>query len=236
MTEEEVADITITASDGGKFKAYLAMPTRTPAPAVVLLQEVYGVNRFMKRITDYWASQGFIAASPDVYWRFDPENPLDPETPGHRELARAKGAKLDLDKAVEDITALVEHLRRMPECTGKVGTSGYCLGGKLAYLQGTRGTADCNVSYYGVGIEKLLGEAGNLKKPLMLHMGEIDSWTPLEVRKQLDGVLGGFAHVTSYVYPKTDHAFAREGASTDVPAMRELANGRTLEFFRRHLG
>jgi carboxymethylenebutenolidase len=236
MTEGKVADITITASDGGKFQAYLAMPKRTPAPALVLLQEVYGVNRFMKRISDYWASQGFIAASPDVYWRFDPNNPLDPETPGHREKARAKGAELDVDKAVEDITTLVEHLRRMPECTGKVGTSGYCLGGKLAYLQGTRGTADCNVSYYGVGIEKLLGEAGNLRKPLMLHMGEIDSWTPLEVRKQLDGVLSGFAHVTSYVYPKTDHAFAREGASTDVPAMRELANGRTLEFLRQHLG
>lgn len=230
-----MADITITAPDGGRFKAYMTMPKRTPAPGLVLLQEVYGVNRFMKRITDHWASQGFLAVCPDVYWRFDPDNPLDPETPGHRDLARAKGAKLDVDKAVEDITALVEHIRGMPECSGKVGTSGYCLGGKLAYLQAARGTADCNVSYYGVGIEKLLGEAGNIKKPLMLHMGEIDPWTPPEVRKQLDGVLGGFAHISSYVYPKTDHAFAREGASSDVPAMRALANERTLEFLRQHL-
>jgi carboxymethylenebutenolidase len=230
-----VTDITVTASDGGTFNAYLSKPEKTPAPAVVILQEVYGVNRFIKRISDYWAAQGFLVASPDIYWRMEPGIVLDPETPGHREQARDWGQKLDVDKAVEDITALVEHLRAMPECTGKVGVSGYCLGGKLAYLQGTRGTADCNVSYYGVGIENHLGEASNLKNPLMMHIGEADSWTPPEVRKQLDGVLSGFMHVTSYLYEGTDHAFAREGASTDVPAMRALANGRTLDFFRQHL-
>ena len=230
-----MADITVTASDGGTFNAYLSKPEKTPAPAVIILQEVYGVNRFIKRISDYWASQGFLVASPDVYWRMEPGIVLDPETEGHRDKARAWGQKLDVDKAVEDITSLVEHLRAMPECTGKVGVSGYCLGGKLAYLQGTRGTADCNVSYYGVGIENFLGEASKLKNPLMMHIGEADSWTPLEVRKQLDGVLSGFMHVTSYLYEGTDHAFAREGATSDVPAMRELANGRTLEFFCQHL-
>jgi len=230
-----VSEITVTAKDGGRFKAYFAKPAKTPAPGLVIMQEVYGVNRFIKRISDYWASKGFLVASPDVYWRMEPGIVLDPETPGHRELARAWGQKLDVDKAVDDVTALVEHLRAMPECTGKVATQGYCLGGKLAYLQGTRGTADCNVSYYGVQIEQYLNEAGNLKKPLMMHMGEIDPWTSPEIRKQLDGVLSGFAHVTSYVYEKTDHAFAREGATTDRPEMRELANGRTLEFLRQHL-
>ena len=231
-----MTEISIKAADGGSFNAYMSMPGETPAAAVILLQEVYGVNRFMQRITDHWAAQGFLAVCPDIYWRLGPGIVLDPETPGHREQARAWGQKLDVDQAVEDVTSVVEHLRGRPECTGKVGVSGYCLGGKLAYLEGTRGTADCNVSYYGVGIEGYLGEAGNLKTPLLMHIGEADSWTPPEVRSQLDGVLGGFAHVSSYVYEDTDHAFAREGATTDVPAMRELANGRTLEFFRRHLG
>ena len=231
-----MTEISIRAADGGTFNAYMSTPGTTPAAAVILLQEVYGVNRFMQRITDHWAAQGFLAVCPDIYWRLEPGIVLDPETPGHREQALAWGQKLDVDQAVEDVTSVVEHLRGMPECTGKVGVSGYCLGGKLAYLEGTRGTADCNVSYYGVGIEGYLGEAGNLKTPLLLHIGEADSWTPPEVRSQLDGVLGGFVHVSSYVYEDTDHAFAREGATTDVPAMRELANGRTLEFFRRHLG
>ena len=140
-----MAEISIAASDGGSFNAYLAAPPQQPAAGVVLLQEVYGVNRFMQRITDHWASQGFLAICPDIYWRLEPGIVLDPETPGHREQALAWGQKLDVDKAVEDVTSAVEHVRGMAECSGKVGVSGYCLGGKLAYLEGTRGSADCNV-------------------------------------------------------------------------------------------
>ncbi len=231
-----MTEITITATDGGTFGAYISMPEKTPAPGVVLLQEVYGVNRFIQRITDHWAEQGFVAVAPHMYWRIAPGVVLDPEVDGARDEARALGQKLDIDLAVKDVGAVVSHLRAMPECTGKVGTSGYCLGGKLAYLNAARGDADCNVSYYGVGIEQLLDEAPKIKNPLMLHMGEADPWTPLEVRKQIEGVLAGFAHVGLYSYPDTDHAFAREGASSDVPEMRELANGRTLKFFRKHLG
>ena len=137
-----MADITIDAPDGGSFQAYLSEPAGSPAPALILLQEVYGVNRFMQRITDYWAGEGFLAVCPDLYWRIEPGIVLDPETPGHREQALAAGQKLDVDKAVEDIGAVISHLRGLPECTGKVATSGYCLGGKLAYLTGTRGDAD----------------------------------------------------------------------------------------------
>jgi carboxymethylenebutenolidase len=231
-----MSEITIAAEDGKTFEAYIAMPKTTPAPGVVLLQEVYGVNRFMQRISDHWAGQGYLAVAPHMYWRIAPGVVLDPEVPGARDEARALGQKLDVDQAVKDVGAVVAHLRGMSECTGKVGTSGYCLGGKLAYLNAARGDADCNVSYYGVGIENLLDEAPKIRNPLMLHMGEADPWTPLEVRKQIEGVLAGFMHVSIYHYPDTDHAFAREGASSDVPDMRALANGRTLEFFRKHLG
>ncbi len=228
--------ISIDAPGGGTFQAYRSDPATSPAPALILLQEVYGVNRFMQRIADYWAGQGFLAICPDVYWRIEPGIVLDPETPGHREQALAFGQKLDVDQAVDDIGAAVDQVRAMPDCNGKVATSGYCLGGKLAYLTGTRGNADCNVSYYGVGIETFLNEATNLKSPLLLHIGGADPWTPPEVRKQLDGVLSGFIHVSSYVYEDTDHAFAREGASSDVPDMRELANGRTKDFLHKHMG
>ena len=124
----------------------------------------------------------------------------------------------------------------MPDRVLGLQFRGEALGGKLAYLTGTRGNADCNVSYYGVGIETFLNEATNLTTPLLLHIGGADPWTPPEVRKQLDGVLSGFIHVSSYVYDDTDHAFAREGASSDVPEMRELANGRTRDFLHKHMG
>ena len=218
MNEERNFD----THDGSRFGAYLALPRTLPAPALILLQEVYGVNRFMRRITEYWAAQGFLAACPDVYWRLKPGIVLDPETPGHREQALATGKRLDVDLAVRDLGGLVEQLRGAKECNGRVASAGYCLGGKLAYLLAARGAADCNVSYYGVGIEAHLDEAAKLKRPLLMHIGESDPWTPEPVRAQLREALGALPLVTMHFYPDTGHAFAREGAATDVPARRNF--------------
>ena len=229
-----VSDLTVNTADGS-FGAYLSLPDSEPRPGLVLLQEVYGVNRFMQRISDYWAGQGFVAACPEIYWRIAPGKVLDPETEGHREQALELGQQLDVEQAVEDVGELVEALRGRPECNGKVAVSGYCLGGKLAYLCATRAKVDCAVSYYGVGIEGWLAEADAMSVPLLMHIGEADPWTSEPVRKQLDQALGSRAQVSTYLYPDTDHAFAREGAATDVPPMRELANRRTLEFLNRHL-
>ena len=228
-------DITITGSDG-KFSGYLAKPASGKGPGVLLIQEIFGVNKVMRDLADGFAAQGYVVLCPDLFWRQEPGIQITDKTEAEWQRAFQLYQGFNEAKGVEDLKATLATLRKTEGCSGKVGSVGYCLGGKLAYLQGTRGTADCNVSYYGVGIGAFLSEAGKLRNPLMLHIGESDPWTPLDVRKQLDGVLSGFAHVTSYLYPKTDHAFAREGASTDVPAMRELANGRTLEFLRRHLG
>ena len=228
-------DMSFSAAVGGSFKAYAALPPRLPAPGLVLLQEVYGVNRFMRRIAEYWAGQGFVAVCPDVYWRLQPGIVLDPETPGHREQALETGKRLDVDLAVRDLCGLVEQLRAAGECSGRVAPAGFCLGGKLAYLVGTRGTADCSVSYYGVGIEAHLDEAAKLGKPLLMHIGESDPWTPEAVRARLRDALGANPLVTMHLYPDTGHAFAREGAATDVPAMRELANLRTRAFLEANL-
>lgn len=232
MAEERKFD----GDGGGRFGAFVALPGGPPAPVLVLLQEVYGVNRFMRRITESWAARGFVAVCPDVYWRLKPGIVLDPETPGHREQALETGKRLDVDAAVRDIAGLVEQLRESKECNGRVATAGYCLGGKLAYLVGTRGAADCNVSYYGVGIESHLDEAARLAKPLLMHVGESDPWTPEPVRARLREALGANPLVTMHFYPNTGHAFAREGAATDVPAMRELANERTRAFLGAKLG
>jgi carboxymethylenebutenolidase len=226
------------ATDDGAMGAYLAKPKDVSGtvPAVVILMEVFGVNRFIRRIADYWAEQGLIVLAPDLYWRIRPGIELDPETDGHRDQALKTREGMDIDLAAKDVESCVSHLRGMSECSGKVATSGYCLGGLLAYLSGVRGTADANVSYYGVGIEGYLKEADNLKTPMLLHIGGIDPWTPLPVQRALEAGLGPIAGVETHVYLDTNHAFAREGASADVPAMRMLANDRTKAFFERSLG
>lgn len=230
-----MAEHRIPGPDGGDFAAYVVVPQQTPAPAVILLQEVYGVNRFMQRIADFWAGEGFVAICPELYWRIRPGIVLDPETEGHREKALETRHKMNVDHAVEDVGAAIAYARSLPECTGKVGTSGYCLGGLLAYLTATRGDADCNVSYYGVGIENYLDEASRIRQPLMLHVGEDDPYTPPDVRARLSEVLGPVPGVTIHNYPGVGHAFARDGASADVPQAREQANARTRALFTEAL-
>src|SRR5690606_23963436 len=87
----------IPTQDGGDFAAYVALPQTTPAPAIILLQEVYGVNRFMQKIADFWALEGFIAICPDLYWRIAPGIVLDPETEGHRDRALETRKQMEID-------------------------------------------------------------------------------------------------------------------------------------------
>ena len=233
--ENDLPQISIATADGGSFAAYLALPETTPAPAVICIQEAYGVNRFIRAITDFWASRGFVAISPDIYWRLKPGIELDPEVDGDGDRAMALSGELDRPQAVEDIAAAIGHLRDMAECTGKVGTTGYCLGGLLSYLIGTRHDADCNIGYYPVGMENFLDEADKLNQPIMLHVGEADPYTPPEVQSQLADVLDGNPLASIHSYPDIGHAFARPGASSHVPHAADLANDRSTAFFRKHL-
>ena len=235
-TPRSMPELTIDAGAGQTFGAYAAFPDAGgPAPGLLLLNEVFGVNRFMRAIADTWAGRGFLAVCPKLYWRIDPDFELDPETPGHRERALATRAQFDVDLAVSDTAAAVARLRAMPECSGKVATQGYCLGGLLAFLHAARGEADCDISYYGVGIEEHLGEAAQMTRPLMLHIGEADPWTPAPVREATAAALAGHDAAEIYTYPDTDHAFAREGASAEAAAMKDLANARSEAMLNRVL-
>lgn len=231
-------DIRIAATDGkGEFAAYLAMPKRTPAGAVVMIQEIFGVNRTMRQLSDWVADMGFIAVSPDLFWRQQPGVQLDPDA-GQDQWDQAMKLMqgMDQDKAIEDLKATVAHARRMQGANGKVGTMGFCLGGRLAFLMATRSDADCNISYYGVGLENLLGEAGNIRAPLLLHIAEKDRFVPPEAQKKILDALKGHEHVTCHVYPGVDHAFARMGGHAWDARAATIANGRSAELLARVLG
>lgn len=228
-------EITITALDSGSFSAYLAVPDTSPCPGLVVIQEILGVNSVMRQIADAYAGAGYLAIVPDLFWRQEPGLQLSDQVEAELEKAFQLYESFNEDKGVEDLIATLNTLKNHPSCTGKVGSVGFCLGGKLAYLMATRSDADCNVSYYGVAIENHLHEASNIKQPLMLHIAENDQFVPPEAQAQINTGLKDHPLITIHTYPGANHAFARADSQVYNSEAAELANNRTLEFFQSHL-
>ncbi|MBM3521551.1 MAG: dienelactone hydrolase family protein [Alphaproteobacteria bacterium] len=231
-----MTDIDIQAADGGRFTGYVAGPKSGKGAGILVIQEIFGVNKVMRDLCDGLAAAGYFALCPDLFWRQQPGIQITDKT--EAEWARAfelyKG--FDVAKGVGDLKASLAQLRGVAGCTGKVGTVGYCLGGKLAYLMATRSDADCNVGYYGVAIEADLGEAAKIAKPLMLHIAEKDSLVPPVAQTQIKTALGGNRNVTLHAYAGMEHAFARIGGQHYDKSAADQANARTAAFFKQHLG
>lgn len=227
-------DITISTPDGD-FGGYLASPSAGRGPGIVVIQEIFGVNGFVRETADSFAARGFFALAPDLFWRIKPNIQLTDKTDAEWKQAFDLMGKFNVDAGVKDIQATITHLRHLPGVSGKVGAVGYCLGGLLAYLSATRTDSDASVSYYGVNLDKMIGEVKNVRHPLLLHIAEADEFVPPDARKKiLEGVAGN-PLITAHVYPKMNHAFARMGGAHYDQANAELANGRTATFFRQHL-
>lgn len=226
----------IQAQDGsGSFSAYVAMPDKTPAPAIIAIQEIFGVNESMRQICDQWAAQGYIAVSPDLFWRIEPNIQLTDKTDEEWQQAFDLFNKFDADKGVEDIAATISRVRAHEACTGKVGAVGYCLGGLLAYLTAARTGIDATVGYYGVGIHQRLGEKDTIRTPLMLHIAEEDGFVDKDAQKAMHDGLDSHSLVTLHDYPGVDHAFARPDGVTRNEQAAKLADQRTADFFAEHL-
>ena len=228
-------DITIQAADGGSFSAYLATPETPNGSGVIAIQEIFGVNKVMRDICDGLAAQGYLAISPDLFWRQEPGIQLNV----YDEAEWAKAFKLfggfDQDKAVDDIEATLATLRRTDGFSGKAGAVGYCLGGRMAYLTACRTDIDAAVGYYGVGIDGLLDEAKTMKAPLVLHIAAEDGFVDKAAQAKMHAGLDGNPKVTLYDYAGVDHAFAREGGDHYDAAAAKRANDRTAAFFRSTL-
>ncbi len=227
-------DISITTPDG-EFGGYLASPTAGRGPGVVVIQEIFGVNDFVRATADSFAAHGYFALAPDLFWRIEPNIRLTDKTDAEWKRAFDLMGKFNIDSGVKDIQAAITQLRQLPGVTGKVGTVGYCLGGLLAYLSATRTDSDASVGYYGVNIHQMIGEAKTIRHPLLLHIAASDEYVPPEAQKQIVEGLAGNAQATTYVYPNMSHAFARMGGAHYDQANADLANGRTSTFFRQHL-
>jgi carboxymethylenebutenolidase len=227
--------VKITSFDNKQFDAYLALPSSGYGPGIVVLQEIFGVNDYMRQVCDWYAAHGFVALCPDLFWRQEPGIELTDQTQAEWQKAFQLYQGLDIVKAVEDSAAAVEFLQKHPACTGRVGAVGFCLGGNLAWLLSVRFKPTCAVGYYGVGIEKTLNEVTGLQSHLMLHIAGKDQFCPAEAQKQIHATLDSNSLVTIHDYPDQDHAFGRPGGAHFDEGAAELANLRTLEFFVRYL-
>jgi carboxymethylenebutenolidase len=223
------------STDGGSFEAYVATPAKGRAPAVVILQEIFGVNFHIRAVCDLFAQEGYIAVAPDLFWRIQPGIALS-YTDEDVEKARACHKRFNASLAVTDIAAALKAVRAMPECDSKVGVVGFCLGGKLAFMAAARCEVDAAVCYYPAGVEKDLPDAPRISCPIIIHVGEKDPWTPPELRQRLAAALANHRGAQVRLYPDAGHAFANFSRTTLHKPSYSLAYSRTLALLRRNLG
>ena len=210
-------------------------PKALPAPAVVVLQEVFGVNADIRKTCDELAEQGFIAVAPDLFWRQEPGVDLGVTSEADWQHGLRLYQAYDRDAGVGDIRDTVDAVAKLPDCTGKVALQGYCLGALMTFLTAVRCRVDAAVAYHGADTEKYLGEVDDLHAPLLMHLGEEDEFISKAAQAQIKAALAGKPNATVYSYPGQHHAFARHNGAHYDAAAAALANGRTAEFLHRHL-
>jgi carboxymethylenebutenolidase len=226
--------ITIKGPDGD-FAAYVAHPDKAGGPAVVVIQEIFGVNQVMRDTCDELAREGFLAVCPDLFWRIEPGIDITDQSEAEWKRAFELFNAFEVGPGVRDIAATIDQVRAWPETNGKVGAVGFCLGGLLAFLTACRTDADASVAYYGVGIEQRLPEADKLARPLLMHIAAEDQFVPKPAQDLILKALRNHPQIGIHVYEGRDHAFARKGGEHYDGPDAKLANGRTLAFFRQHL-
>jgi carboxymethylenebutenolidase len=223
-------------TEGGEFSAYLAKPAKTPAPAVVVLHEVFGVNEDIRQTCRELAEAGFIAVAPELFWR--QERGVDLNTWSEEEWKKglALYTAYDRDTGVRDILATVRAAEQLEGATSKVGVMGFCLGGLMSYLTAARHDPDAAVAYHGGDTESYLDEAHSIAAPLLMHLAEEDEYISKDAQRRIRAALTDVPSAKVYSYPGQNHAFARHTGVHYNAKAAALANGRTVAFLKEHLG
>jgi carboxymethylenebutenolidase len=225
-----MATISIAATDGaGSFDAHLVEPAKKPAGAVVLIQEIFGINASIQETAAQIAELGFFVLAPDLFWRQERNVALSDKTQAEWDKAFALMQGFDHETGIADLKATLAAARTLPGANGKAGTVGYCLGGLLAFRMAIESDADINVSYYGVALDNFVGGLDKVRAPLLLHIAGQDEYFPSEGRARLIAAAAGHPQVHTHLYRGADHAFARVGGIHWDARSAWIANGRTAE-------
>lgn len=229
---ETVSISTLSSEDS--FTAYVARPADAPRAAIIVIQEIFGINAGIRRKCDRLAEEGYLALAPDLFWRLEPGIELDPDIEPEMKRALDLMGEFDQDQGIRDIEATIHHIRRQ-EGVPKVGCVGYCLGGRLAYMTAARTDIDTSVGYYAVGIDGLLGEKHAIAHPLLLHIPTADGFVDADTQRAMHEGLDDHPKVSLYDYEGMDHGFATEFGKRRSDDAARLADSRTSAFFAEHL-
>ena len=223
-----------TLDGAAAFPAYVAKPEGTPRGAIIVIQEIFGVNPGIRQKCDKWAAKGYLAVAPDLFWRFAPGVELNPDVEAELQQAFGYFQQYDANDGVYDIEATIRWIRGTQD-VAKVGCVGYCLGGRLAYMAAARTDIDASVGYYGVMIDQMLDEAHAIANPLMLHIPTGDHLVGPEAQAAIHGALDAHPKVTLHDYAGLDHGFAAEMGYRRDEDGAQLADGRTVAFLKANL-
>jgi carboxymethylenebutenolidase len=220
---------------GGTFAAYIARPKTSPAPAVVVLQELFGVNADIRKTCDELAEKGFLAVAPELFWRQEPGVDLSVTSEADWQHGLRLYQAYDRDAGARDVKDTVNAVAELPGCTGSVAVLGYCLGALMVFLTAVRYGVDAAVAYHGGDTDKYLGEIDGLHAPTLMHLAEEDEFISKPAQAEIKGALAGKPNATVYSYPGQNHAFSRHGGAHYNAEAAGLAHERTYSFLNRQL-
>jgi carboxymethylenebutenolidase len=219
-------DIKLKASDGFQLGGYRADPTGTPKAAVVVIQEIFGVNRHIRAVCDRLAGVGYVAIAPSLFDRIEPNFQCG-YSPDEIATARKFIANPNWAAMLLDTQAAIDAVKNV----GSVGIIGFCLGGSIAYAAATKLSGlSAAVGYYGGAIVRFADDKP--KVPTQLHFGEKDQGIPLS---DVETIKSKRPDVQIFVYPGAQHGFHCDERASYDKASADIAWPRSLDFFAKHL-
>lgn len=222
-----MSDIELTAKDGAKLGAYVSSSEAKPRGAIIVIQEIFGVNAYIREVCDQFAAAGYTAIAPSIFDRIEPGF-VSGYSPEEVAKARAFVPKLDWEGCMLDVQAALDHVAP----AGTVGIVGYCLGGTVAFLGATRlpgiAAASC---YYGRLIQKFADEVPQC--PVQLHYGALDEGIGPD---NYEDVRARRPDAEFYLYEGADHGFACTHRPSFQQEAADLALARTMKLFGENVG
>lgn len=218
----------------GSFDAHVAVPEAGSGPGMLVLQEIFGVNAYIRSVCERVAELGYVALAPDMFWRDEPGFTVEPDEADGMERAMAKMGGFDWVHAAADLGAAFASLQALEECQGGAGVMGFCFGGTLTFHAAADLDPAVAVSYYGSGVaDALEAKADSVDCPILFHFGDNDPFLPNEHVDRIRAHLGDRPTVTIAVQPGAGHAF--DNSSNPMFANPPAAEA-AWQLTRAHLG